>query len=99
MLAALGTWLYLRRRAAADPTERPLRLATAAVRARLKIRREDGFVLLGEDRPLPAAATIGVLFRGHVEAVARLSLGLDFDVRQLDAFYVNLAGRYRQTDG
>ena len=93
LLVALAVWYCLRRRAAEDPAERALRRAASALRERLGIRREDGFVLLGVDRPLPAAATAGVLCRGHVEAAARLALHLDFDSRQLDAFCVNLAGR------
>lgn len=71
--------------------DRELRLAVAAVRARLKIRIEDGFLLSSEQQSVVSLRSIRcIISKLHVEAAARLSLGHHFDVQQFDAFCMTM---------
>ena len=71
--------------------DRELRLAVTALRARLKIRAEDGYLISSEQLSVVSLRVIRCIIpKPHAEAAARLSLGHHFDVQQFDAFCMTI---------
>ena len=85
LAGGLAAWVRFRKSEAED--ERLLRLEVAALRRRLGLRNRDGFYLSYEAGPLWRRRDRSVfILRNEMEAAARLSLLLEFDVKSFDAF-------------
>jgi hypothetical protein len=70
-----------------SPEERQLRLAVDALRKRLEICKEHGYLLSSEKRFIfHPSVTHGYIRQTYAEAAARLWLGQDFDLHQFDLF-------------
>ena len=86
LVAALAAGRMLGRKEE-SAKDRELRLAVAALRTRLGIRREDGWLLSSEQRSVMDTGTMrGFLRLQHAEAAARLGLTLAFDLHQFNSF-------------
>jgi hypothetical protein len=103
LASGLAVVLFLRRRSGASDSHETMRQrAAGGLRRRLRIRREDGFVV-GSEKPLRRGfwcfSWLGsqerggetvVIRRQAMEAAARLAMWEDFDVRAMDAFCESL---------
>ena len=86
VVLAVGVGYVLWSRTSKSEDELALKREAALLRARLRIRRQDGFLLSSERAPWWTTARFTVIQRTYLEAAAQLGLFRDFDVFQFDAF-------------
>ena len=92
LTALLLLCMYVRKRRSFSEDEKLLKQEISLLRIKLKLTQRDGFYLTSDpDSWLPWHRKPRTnIEKGHIEAAAKLSLLMDFDVDQFDAFCICL---------